>query len=187
MLKDISKYIIDDRIFNVKFKCDLNVCKGGCCTMYSELGAPLLESEINEIRNLLNKIKKKLPQKNLEILENEGFFLEYENKFYLNNIKNRDCVFSFREKNVAKCIFEKMYFEGEIEFRKPVSCQLFPVRISGDEREVLRFEYFNECNYALENGEKNDVTVFEFVKEALIRELGTETYNQINENYLNKC
>ncbi|HCA42178.1 MAG TPA: hypothetical protein DEP28_02880 [Bacteroidetes bacterium] len=39
----------------------------------------------------------------------------------------------------------------------------------------------------MENGEKNNLTIFEFVKEALIRELGTETYNQINENYLNKC
>ncbi|HRE41156.1 MAG TPA: DUF3109 family protein [Ignavibacteria bacterium] len=187
MLKDLSKYIIDDRIFSVKFKCELNKCKGGCCTMYSDLGAPILESEIAEIRNHLPLVKENLPDKNLEVLENEGFFLEYENKFYLNNIKQRDCVFSVRENNIAKCIFEKLYFLNKIKFRKPISCQLFPIRISGNDREVLRYEYFTECSDAIINGEKNDISVFEFTKDALVREFGNETYNEIKESHLKKC
>ncbi|HEX2788226.1 MAG TPA: DUF3109 family protein [Ignavibacteria bacterium] len=176
---DISKYIIDDRIFSVKFKCNLGVCKGACCTMYSELGAPILEKEIDIIRKNVEAVSKYLKNKNMNIINSEGFYIKYEDKYYLNNVNDRDCVFSLYENGVAKCSFEKAFYKGEIHFRKPISCSLFPIRISGDERNILRYEKFSECSDALTEGEKENVTIYEFVKDGLINELGEDTYNEL--------
>jgi hypothetical protein len=176
---DISKYIIDDRIFSVKFKCNLTACKGACCTMYSELGAPILEKEIGVIRKNIDKASKYLKIKNMNIINDEGFYVKYEDKHYLNNVNDRDCVFSFYENGVAKCSFEKAFYNGETNFKKPISCSLFPIRISGDERNILRYEKFSECSDALAEGEKENVTIYEFVKDGLINELGEDTYNEL--------
>jgi hypothetical protein len=182
---DISEYIVDDRIFSVKFKCNVSACKGACCTMYSDLGAPILEEEIATIRQNIDVASKYLKNKNLNVINSEGFYIKYEDKYYLNNVNDRDCVFSLYENGVAKCSFEKAYYKGETTFKKPISCSLFPIRISEDKRNILRYEKFSECEDALREGEKENISVYEFVKNGLIDELGEDTYNKlksINEN-----
>lgn len=176
---DISEYIIDDRIFSVKFKCNVNACKGACCTMYSELGAPILAKEIDIVRKNIPIASKYLKNKNLNVIDTEGFYVKYEGKYYLNNVNDRDCVFSFYDNGVAKCSFERAYYKGETDFKKPISCSLFPVRVSGDERNILRYERYSECSEALAEGKKENISVYEFVKSGLIDELGEDTYKEL--------
>jgi hypothetical protein len=186
MKLSLNEYIIDDRIFNVKFSCDLEKCKGACCTLEGTLGAPILEKEVKEIKKAIPFAKKYLTKEHKNVLSEEGFYIEYENELHLNNVNDNDCVFSFYENGVAKCSIQKAYYNGEVKFIKPISCQLFPIRISGKDRNVLRYEKMYECRDALEKGKEDDVTIFEYLKSGLEREYGKEFYKELKERFVNK-
>jgi hypothetical protein len=174
-----KKYFIDDRIFTGKFFCNLKLCKGGCCTIKSQLGAPLNENEVEIIKNISGKIEKYITKENIKVIRDRDFYFKKEGKIYLNNVNDEDCVFSYITEGVAKCAFEKAYKLGESDFKKPLSCELFPIRVYGDEKNVLRYEKMNECEDAIEKGTEENTSVFEFVKEAIVRAYGKEFYNNL--------
>jgi hypothetical protein len=180
LIFDKTKYFFDDRIFTTKFFCDLSKCKGGCCTIRSSYGAPLKEDEIEIIKKVFDKVKDYLPEKNIKVIEEKGFFFKEGEKIYLNNVNDEDCVFSYITEGISKCVFEKAYKSGEIDFKKPISCELFPIRVYGDENNILRFEKMSECDDALEYGREKNTNVFEFVKDALERKYGKEFYINLN-------
>jgi hypothetical protein len=180
------KYFIDDRIFTTKFNCDLQLCKGGCCTIRSRYGAPLKEEEIEIINEVYETVEKYIPEINKKVIKEAGFYFREGEKIYLNNVNDEDCVFSYITEGVAKCSFEKAYKNGEIEFKKPVSCELFPIRVSGDEDNILRFEKMSECDDALQCGSNKNISVFEFVREAIERKFGQDFYNNLNNFYNEK-
>jgi len=169
---------LDDRIFELKFSCDLSVCKGACCTVEGTLGAPLKKEELSEIEKNIETAKKYLTAENREVIEKEGYYVEYEGKLWMNNVNDNDCVFSYYEGDIAKCSFQKAYNNGEINFKKPISCELFPIRVYGENCNDLRYEKSYFCEEALENGKVNNKTIFEFVKDAIVRAFGVEFYNE---------
>jgi hypothetical protein len=184
---NLDKYIIDDRIFDVKFSCDLNMCKGACCTIQGTDGAPLLEKEIPIMKHLLPKVEKYLPEKHLDVIKREGFYYRHDNDFAVSTYNDNECVFSFYDgKGIAKCAFQTAYFAGEIEFKKPISCYLFPIRVYGKKRNIMRYEKITECNDALDKGVTEDKTVFEFLKQPIIDEFGIEFYKAAKEKFLHK-
>lgn len=169
---------IDDRIFELKFSCALSKCKGACCTVEGTLGAPLKREELPEIEKNIEAAKKYLTQENRNVIDKEGFYQEYEEKLWMNNVNENDCVFSYYEGDIAKCSFQKAYNNGEINFKKPISCELFPIRVYGENSNDLRYEKSYFCEDALEEGKVRNITIFEFVKDAIIREFGEEFYNE---------
>lgn len=178
MRENNKKYFIDDRLFTNKFCCNLEKCKGGCCTIRSRFGAPLAEVEIGIIEKVFKKVEAVMPERNLKVIREKGFWFKEGEKIYLNNINDEDCVFSYiAEGGIARCVFETEYLKGEIEFKKPLSCELFPIRVYGDERNVLRFEKMNECNDAVDKGIKENISVFEFLKNAIERAFGKDFFN----------
>ena len=182
----MSKFIIDDRLFTVKFSCDVSKCKGACCTLKGAGGAPLLNEEVNIIKKNIKKAEKYLSEDHINILNNEGFLSGSENDYSINSVRDQECVFAFYENGIANCSFQKAYLEGESEFVKPISCHLFPVRIHGLKRNIMKYEAIYECEDALEKGEKENVTVFEFAKDSLKREYGKKLYEELKNKYLNK-
>ena len=54
---EIDDKIISNELFEKKFVCDLQKCKGSCC-VEGDSGAPL-RSEVNSIRKNINIIKKR--------------------------------------------------------------------------------------------------------------------------------
>jgi Protein of unknown function (DUF3109) len=179
----LEKFVIDDRIFNVKFACDLQKCKGACCTLPGAGGAPILDEEVLKIKSSLSEVKKYLNKKNTELMDKEGFYYGERGDFALNNIGDEDCVFSFWEDGIVKCSFQKAYNNGDIDFPKPISCHLFPIRIHGSKRNIIRYEKISECEDALENGRKKNISLFEFAEESLVREYGKNFYNDLKEKY----
>ena len=178
---DIDEVLINKDIADIKFTCDLNKCKGACCTMESEYGAPTDEEEIKIIEDMLDKIMERLPESNKRIINDSGFWEDKDGDLMISSINNKDCVFAVYEHGVAKCIIEKMYFEGETEFRKPISCHLFPIRIADFGGPILRFEEYQECKPALSNGLVTGISTLEFCKDALIRKFGEGWYNKLVE------
>jgi hypothetical protein len=184
--KFTEKFTIDDRIFDVKFSCDLQKCKGACCTLPGAGGAPILDEEVLEIKSSWSEVKKYLDKINIEVLESDGFYYGNSGDYALNNIEDEDCIFSFSEEGITKCSFQKAFNNNEIDFRKPISCHLFPIRIHGSKRKIIRYEKIDECEDALAKGEEKNISLFEFAKDSLVREYGKNFYNDLKEKYLRR-
>ena len=95
---------------------------------------------------------------------------------------NRECAFVFYEKGIAKCSIEKAYLDGKIDFKKPISCHLFPVRIKEYRGfHALNYEQIKICKPACECGSKLKIPLYSFLKEALIRKYGEKWYKELLE------
>jgi len=171
--------LVPQNFFEIKFSCDLKECKGACCTMESDFGAPLLKEEISRIEDIIPAVKEYLPPENIEKIEKEGFYENIEGELMIKSLDRKNCLFSYFEGDVAKCGIERAYFDKKINFRKPISCHLFPIRVNDFGGPILRYEKYEECSSALEKGEETDENIIEFCSEALIRAYGKEWYNNL--------
>ncbi len=176
---DIDGILVSRELLERKFVCDLAKCKGACCTMESDYGAPLLEDEIEQITPILDKVFKYLPQESVEEIRKNGFWEKKEGTLLVKSINRRDCVFVYYEGDIAKCAIEKAYNENEVDFPKPISCHLFPVRVAEFGGPVLKFEEYTECKPALEKGERENVNVLDFLKNSIIRSYGKTFFKKI--------
>lgn len=181
-LIEIDSVLVNSEVLQVKFACDLSKCKGACCTLESEYGAPLQADEITEMKKNLPAAMEYLPGAHVEEIKKKGFYESKDGELVTRSIQNKACVLVFYEGDVAKCSLERAYFEGKSSFRKPVSCHLFPIRISDFGGDILRYERFSECAPALENGQKENKTIVESCKEALERKYSSEWYNMLVES-----
>ncbi len=178
----VDSILVRSEVIKKKFCCDLEKCKGACCTFESDYGAPLLEEEIPIIKNILPKVKKYLSERNIEYIDKYDFYEINDNGIFTRGINKRDCVFVYYdENNIAKCAIEKAYMNGEVDFKKPISCHLFPIRIHNFGGDILVFENFVGCQPALPNGEKLDIPTFKFCKDALIRKYGENWYKKLED------
>lgn len=176
----IDDILVNKEINEVKFACDLSKCKGACCTMESSYGAPLLKEEIDIINSVLPVVKEYLPEEHLKEIEKNGFWEEKSEELMTRSVNDRACVFVYFENDVAKCAIEKAYKEGKISFIKPISCHLFPIRVSKFGGDILRYEEINECKDALVNGKRLNITISQFCRDSLIRSYGERWYNTLN-------
>ncbi len=174
--------LVRQEIAETHFKCDLQKCKGACCTFESRYGAPLEFEEIKLIDNSLEKVKQYLSPEHLKEIEQKGFYEKKQNEFMTRSINNRACIFVYYEEGIAKCSIEKAYLEGKSGFKKPISCHLFPIRRTDFGGEVLKYEKLDECDPALERGKSSDTTIAEFCKEPLNKLYGKNWYTQLMES-----
>ncbi len=177
----VEDVLIRSEIEEIHFSCDLDKCKGACCTMESEYGAPLREDEIYQIENSLPKIKQYLPQRHVEEIDRQGFWESKYGELMTTSVNNRACVFVYYENDIAKCGIEKAYLEHAINFNKPISCHLFPIRVSNFGGDVLRYEKFSGCKPALQKGETDNVKLIDFCKDSLSRLYGKKWYLKLKE------
>ena len=176
----VKNTLISKEILEKKFVCDLKACKGACC-VEGESGAPLEKKEILDIKNSFGKIKKRLSKQSLEQIKKEGMYVELQNGELETPLNNgKECVYSIEKNGVTKCVFEESYNKGEINFKKPISCHLYPIRIEKQNIfDKLNYEHWSICNHACSLGEKLKVPVFIFLKEALIRKYGKDWYQDL--------
>ncbi|PJA99887.1 MAG: DUF3109 domain-containing protein [Ignavibacteriales bacterium CG_4_9_14_3_um_filter_30_11] len=177
----INDVLVREEIFTQKFTCDLNKCKGACCTLKSEFGAPLLENEISLIQENVDNIEKYLTGEHIKEIRENGFYEEKQGELMVRSINDKDCVFVYYENDIAKCSIEKAYLENKSSFKKPISCHLFPIRISNFGGDVLRYEKISECNPAEIKGEEANKYVYEFCEESLKRNYGVNWYSSLKE------
>mgnify|MGYP003950286823 CR=1 FL=1 len=179
----MEKFIIDDRRFTTDFACNISKCKGACCTLKGAGGAPLLEEEVKTINSTLKSVMKYLCEDKRNIISTIGFTDGYGKDLELKSLNDEDCVFAFREEGIAKCSFERAFYNNEISFQKPISCHLFPIRISGKKRNIIRYEEIYECRDALDEGKEKKIKMADFLKSALTREYGKEFYKGLKEKF----
>lgn len=182
-MMEIRQTIIDDVIPRIKFACNLSACKGACCTLAGGTGAPLLDDELQQIESAFPIIKSFLPKDHLEAIAQFGLYEGISGSYTTMCFNNRACVFVLYEGGIARCAFEKAFDEGNLKWKKPISCHLFPIRVSYDMPERLRYERISECNFAIVCGENEKVFLSNFLKEPLIRAFGLAWY----EDFLIAC
>lgn len=175
---EIDSILVNTEIMETNFVCDLSKCKGACCTMESRYGAPLTEDEVEIINKYLPVIKEYLPIEHIREIEKNGFWFRIYDEIMTRSLNNRACVFVTYEGDIAKCGIEKAYRDGKIDFIKPLSCHLFPIRISNFGGPVLRFEKYSECSPALEKGKKSLTKIFDFCRNALERAYGKDWFSK---------
>jgi hypothetical protein len=172
--------LVDDALATTRFACDLGACKGACCTMPGGRGAPLDDEEVEPLTNAIPAALPYLSERNRRVIRTIGALEGAPGDMATRCIDNRDCVFVYYEGEVAKCAIERAHFDGKTEFRKPISCHLFPIRsneLFGGE--VLHYERITECKPALKRGERKDVPLYVFLKEAIVRAYGQEFYSEL--------
>ncbi|MCI0706853.1 MAG: DUF3109 family protein [Ignavibacteriae bacterium] len=177
----IQETVVDSTIATTKFACDLERCKGACCTLHGGRGAPLRDDEVDEIRAAFPAIRQYLNKEHLSVIERNGLVEGRPGDYSTTCINNRACVFVTYENGIARCSFEKAYLKGEIGWRKPISCHLFPIRVDGGEHQRLRYEFLSECVPALERGESEGILLSDFLEGALTREYGSTWYRQFSD------
>ena len=179
----IDKILIDEEICKVKFSCDLPACKGSCCTFEGEIGAPVLDSEVQKIYAVYDIVKEYLSGHSIATIEKRGSIEGTKGNYSTVSINKRDCVFVYYEGDIAKCAIEKAYFDKKISFREPLSCHLFPIRVSDFGGTYIYYQKFDECKPGIVKGEKENSTLYKFLKEPIIRAYGKEWYEHL-EKYL---
>ncbi len=169
----IDDILIDSKIFEVKFACDLDKCRGACCTFPGGRGAPLKDSELIDLENSVKVARKYLSNRSLKYIEKRGVAEGPAGNLALSCINKKECIFVFFEVGIAKCSIDKAWQEGESDFRKPISCHLFPIREGkfGNER-LLFYDKFSECEEALLKGENENIDLINCTQEGLQREYG---------------
>jgi hypothetical protein len=175
---EIQDVFVNSDVFETKFTCDLEKCKGACCTMESEYGAPLTGEEVYEIEEILPIIREYISKRNWNEINDNGFYEEKQGQLMTTSVNKRDCVFVYYEGDIAKCAIEKAYFDCKVNFRKPISCHLFPIRVTNFGGPVLKYEKYDDCYPALEKGMETNLSIFEFCKDALERAFGKLWFKQ---------
>ena len=179
---EIDDKIISDELFEKKFVCDLQKCKGGCC-VEGDSGAPLKSKEVKEIAKNLSIIKSEMSTKGLSAIKNNDFhYVDSDGEKVTKLVDGKECVFVvFDENNIAKCSIESAYRKNKINFNKPISCHLYPVRVKKyDSFTSINVDSWHICKPACECGTELNVPVFKFLKDAIIRSWGLDFFNHLD-------
>ncbi len=177
---EIDNTILSLNLFEKNFVCDLGECKGECC-IEGDSGAPLESNEVDEVKKAFPIIKKYLDKKYLDIIEKEGIYIVDEDGDNVTPCyKNNECVYTIFEDGIAKCAFEIAFNKGDIGFKKPISCHLYPIRITEYKKfDAINYEKRKICKAARIYGTKLQVPVYKFLKEPLTRKYGEEWYKKV--------
>jgi hypothetical protein len=180
---EIDNILVSDEVIEAKFICDLSKCKGGCCED-GDAGAPLEKDELPQLQKHYKDIEPYLSNEGKKEIERQGKYVyDVEFGWVTPTIDGGLCAYGFRDENgIIKCGIEAAYYDGKLDWKKPISCHLFPIRLSKSKaytmvnyepREVL-------CKPGCALGKKSKMPVYQFLKEPLERKFGKEFYETLH-------
>jgi hypothetical protein len=176
----IDNVLISDHVVEAQFVCDLNSCKGGCC-VDGDCGAPLTKEETQIIAKVYPKVKSYLSAEYIDEIKKQGTHTtDAEYGYVTPTVNGGICVYAYTDDlGIVKCAFEKAWKEGRIDFQKPISCHLFPIRIKDmNGYEAVNYEPRKTlCKPACKLGQKLKLPVYIFLKDSLVRKYGLEFYD----------
>ncbi len=181
MLIEVDDKVVSTQIFERKFVCDLHACKGACC-IEGDAGAPLTLEEVSIVEEVLDEVKPYMRQEGIAAVEAQGvFYMDQDNEPVTTLVNGGECAFVFFDENgISKCSIEQAYNDGKIDFKKPISCHLYPIRVKQfNEFKALNYDVWSICAPACTCGEKLDVPVYRFLKEPLIRAFGENFFKEL--------
>ena len=178
---EIGHTLITDDLKTSFFACDLSRCKGACC-VEGDLGAPLEDDELEVMDAIYPKVAPYLSQAGREAIAQQGTYVkDYEGDFSTPTVNGKECAYAIYDENkVLKCGIEAAYHHGEIAFQKPISCHLYPVRITSYEHyDAVNYDRWHICDPACSLGQSLKIPLYKFLKIPLIRKYGAEWYRKL--------
>ena len=179
MLK-IDNSVSSAEIFKKKFSCDIKKCKGACC-VHGDSGAPLEENEIEILKEGFPFVRPFMRQEAIEAIEMQGTsIVDSDGEQVTPLINNKECAYVVFQEGIAKCAIEIAYDAKTISFQKPISCHLYPIRVTKyKDFEALNYHEWEICKPALELGKKKNIPLYIYLREPLIRKYGGQWFEQL--------
>jgi len=177
----IGKTIISLDVIQKEFCCDLEKCKGACC-VDGDSGAPITPEEADLIKLGYPDYEEYLSEENKAQIYLQGFsVIDGDGDLVTPIVGNNECVFTFTdESGITKCAIEKAYFEKNTLLRKPVSCHLFPIRITEYKRfDAVNYQQIDICKPGRICGKSKRIPLWEYLREPLIRKYGSQWYEEL--------
>lgn len=181
----IDNKLISDEVIEEQFVCDLTKCKGGCCED-GDAGAPMEKWELEKLKTHYETIKPYMAKQGIAEIDRQGLYI-YDKEFgwVTPTINGAICAYGYRDKQgIIKCSIEQAYNDGKLDWKKPLSCHLFPIKTKKSRRDP-DIEYVNYepredlCKAACSLGKKLRIPVYVFLKDSLIRKYGEEFYETL--------
>lgn len=178
----IGDYIFSMDILEKKFVCDLESCHGNCCVEgYS--GAFLSKEESVILSDIFPVVKEYLGEEGIKAIEEQGTSMVDSDGDIVTPLvgDQGECAYAVLEGKTWLCAIEKAWLQGKIDFRKPVSCQLFPIRVKKFSNiTAVNYRVADTCESARKRGAKEGIPVYVFLKEAIIRAFGKDVYKELS-------
>ncbi len=177
----VGEVLVSDDIRDKEFVCNLEKCKGACC-VEGDFGAPLIQEELAILEEIYPKVKKYLSPEGIKEIEKQGTHtIDDEGELCTPIISGRECVYAiYDDKKILKCGIEAAHKAGDINWKKPISCHLYPIRITKKKDfEAINYHKWHICSDACALGKELQVPVYKFLRDPLIRKYGEPWYNEL--------
>lgn len=180
----IGDKIVSRDLFENHFVCHLEMCRGFCC-VYGDAGAPLEEKETLQLEDNIDKIIPFLREEGVKSVDEKGTWHYDDDGDRVTPLMGKDdCAYSILDNGIARCAIETAYFSEAIDFRKPISCHLYPIRMNKVGNHIaLNYHRWDVCNPARKLGKEYNMPVFRFLKEAIERAFGEDFYKEMEVVY----
>lgn len=178
---EIGNTLVTDDVINEEFVCDLTKCKGACC-VEGDLGAPLEEAETKILEDIYSEVEPYLTDAGKEVIQEVGTFVPDEWDGHATPLVNgKECAYVFYDENkILKCGIDQAYQDGKIDYKKPLSCHLYPVRLTQlASLTAVNYDRWSICADACTLGKSLKVPVYKFLKEPLVRKFGATWYSEL--------
>ncbi len=175
--------LISDDVLKEFFACDVVKCKGACC-IEGDKGAPISKSEVAEIEKIKSTIYEELSPEHIDFIEENGFYEEDDDgELVTTCMDDGKCCFVVENANgILNCGIENAYYKNKVDFIKPISCHLYPVRIKEYETyTALNYHQWYLCSDACDKGNSEQIKVYEFVETALKRRFSDNWYDGLKQ------
>lgn len=186
---DVGGVLISSDILTEHFCCDYEKCKGVCC-VEGDAGAPVTMDEIAGIEEALDAVWDDLSAQAQAVIDRQGVaYTDQEGDLVTSIVSGKECVFAgFNSNSFPKsggncwlCMLEKAYRAGKTKFCKPISCALYPIRAKQfkDGTVALNYNRWKICEDAIKKGQELDLSVYQFLREPLVRRFGADWYQEL--------
>ena len=177
----VGNVLVSPDVFTQKFCCDLEVCHGACC-IEGDAGAPVTIEEIASIEENVDAVWNELSASAQSVIDQQGVaYIDREGDMVTSIVGGKDCVFTCYQAGCCLCVLERAYRKAEIDFCKPISCALYPIREKalGNGLVGLNYHRWQICQCAVEKGKELNLPLYQFLKEPLIRRFGQQWYDEL--------
>ena len=177
----VGEVLVSDEIADKEFVCNLEKCKGACC-VEGDLGAPLDADELEVIKEITPAVTPYLSEEGRQAIREQGsYILDEDGDYSTPTVGGRECAFAiYDEQGILKCGIEQAWRDGKIPWRKPISCHLYPIRVTRrKDMEALNYHKWSICSAACSLGKSLQVPLYKFLREPLIRKYGEVWYESL--------
>ena len=181
----VGNAVLSDDIKENFFVCDLEACKGACC-VEGDSGAPLEDDETKILEEIYPFVKDYITEEGRQVIAAQGTWVidSDGDKVTPTLGANRECAYAlYDDRGILKCGIEQAYLDGKISWKKPISCHLYPIRVTKyDQYDALNYNKWHICDPACQLGKSLQVPLYVFLKEALVRKYGEAWYAELLED-----